>query len=347
MKMFKRKLISSLIYLQLFGITANATILWAGSEDVDFPDGLACTTVGINRTNFARASVYACTASTISKGRPFSGGSVTSVWISAQYRPWNSPAGSRWFGFGKSGTNNGILLGSDNGNMFKIALWKYDGTTWTNMISESGASLSNGPIFKLDMQILNYGTNGTVNVYLNQSNSPVLTYTGDLTAGGNTGLDSVWISGGNSSSAYSEIIASTTDTRLMSLVALTPNAAGDTSQWTGAYTDIDETVYNDSDNIASSASGDVFQCNLSGLPAGTFSVLGVKIGARATNFSAAPTSIALGVKTNGAVSLQSAVTQLPVWSYMDTPILTTNPVTSTDWTPTDINNLQISVQSAP
>ncbi|MGZ3747535.1 MAG: hypothetical protein ACXWRE_09195 [Pseudobdellovibrionaceae bacterium] len=327
---------------------AKATILWVGGEDVDFPNGSQACNSNLAgwRSGYGRIAVYSCTNGSVAKGVPFAGGGVTSAWLSAQFRYWSEAGSSKFFGFGISGTDNGIFLGISAANAYKAAIWKHDGTTWTELASASNTTFSDGPNYKLDMQIVNYGANGTVNIYVNQGASPIVTYTGDIRSSGATSFDSFYLAGGNSSGPFSELIASTTDTRLLSLVTLQPNAAGDTTQWSGAYTDIDEALTDDSDNVATATSGNNFQCNLSNLPTGNFSIQAVKVAARATKTPTGATSISLGVKTNGSISVPTAAPLLDVWGYIET-FYPTNPVTSTSWTPTEINALQINIQAAP
>ena len=66
------------------------------------------------------------------------------------------------------------------------------------------------------------------------------------------------------------------------MASLAPSAAGDTNTWdSGAYTDIDEIVLDDTDMLKSGTAAQEFNCNLTDLPAGDFDVAGVKVTARA------------------------------------------------------------------
>ncbi|WP_413612345.1 hypothetical protein [Bdellovibrio sp. HCB-110] len=345
MKLCKWIAIATLVLSQ----SAQATILWAGGEEGDFSGGTLCLEAsnGIWRGGYARGALYNC-GSGIGKSVAFSGGTITSGWLSSQVRFWGIPTSTKLFGFGKLGTDDGIFVGIASSNQYKVAIWKVDGGSWTELASAAAASFSNGPIFKIDMQVINYGSSGTVNVYINASANPVLTYTGNISTAATSNLNGVFAVGpNNNSSGMSEIIASDADTRLLSLASLTPNAAGDTNQWTGAYTDIDETTVNDTDLINTATSGNVFQCNLSALPTGSWQVHGIKITARGTTVGGGISSIALGVKTNGSSHTQTPVSQSAVWSPFETSVYTTNPITSGAWTATEINALQIHIQSAP
>lgn len=348
-------LVSIAMFFALTVECAHAAILWAGGEDIDFPNGSApCTaTNGYFRSGFARASLWACGNGAISISNPFTGGAITSGWISFRASAWQYLQNNqRFVGFGKSGTGSAIFLGSDSGNSNKMALWKYDGTTFTEIASETGTSyLNTGTVYKFDMQIISYGASATVNVYLNGGASPLFSYTGNVLAGSATTLDEVVLSGyanygSNYYENYSEIFVSDSDTRLLSLATLAPNAAGDLNQWTGAYTNINPATINDTSVVSDTTSGDTFECKLNSLPSGNFSILGVKVGARTAKYGAGLTSIAVGVKTNATVSVPGATALGTAFTETETyyPI---NPVTSANWTSTEINALQINLKSAP
>jgi len=338
--------------------TASSAVLWAGGEDVDFPNGgSSCVFTGASnfRSSHAREAVSPCAIGG-SFSSVFSGGAITSGWISGRvYYGTLGTSGHRFFGFGKSGTNYSLWTGTDsNTNYTKLALYKYDGTTWTKLASEVGVSLTYTALNRIDMQVTNYGASATVNIYVNGGSSAALSYSGDVTVGGNTNLDrvAIYCNSGTSCSGiptygvYSELIVASSDTRNMSLATLAPNAAGDLNQWTGSYTDLNETTISDATVVANGVSGNNFQCNLSNLPTGSYSIQAVKISSRATKSETGPTSIAVGVKTNSTVSVPAA-TSLPVAFQLVETLYSTNPVTSSAWTSTEIDALQINLQIAP
>lgn len=353
-----KKLLSLLYgFLLLVAAQANATILWAGGEysDLEVVNQLCVSNNGYGawRTSYARFSLYNCGGGgTISKGYAFKGGAVTSAWVSAWVHPRGSAGAgavsAKFFGLGKVGTNDGILVGASAANANKIALWKLDGGVWTELASEAGASIVSNATYKIDVQLISYGSSGTVKIYISASANPIISYTGNISTAATTNLDSVFLVGPtNSYSGMSEFIVADQDTRLLSLATLTPNAAGDLSQWTGAYTDIDESTANDTDVVNATVSGNVFQCNLSNLPVGSWQVHGVKVNARATKVGSGISSMSLGLKTNGANHVPAPVSLGATWTTVESVIFNTNPVTTTNWTPTDINALQLHLEAAP
>ena len=172
----------------------------------------------------------------------------------------------------------------------------------------------------------------------------MLTYTGDVTTNGNTNLDAVAMHDGSLSSAYSEIVVSSQDTRSLSVATLTPNAAGDQNQWTGAYTDIDENGINDADLLLTTTADNNFLCHLTNTPSGSFSVKAVKVAARSITDGSGIGSLSVGVKTNSADNTPAAESLSTLWTTKETFYMT-NPVTLIDWTTTDLNNLQIKLKS--
>jgi hypothetical protein len=196
------------------------------------------------------------------------------------------------------------------------------------------------------MQVINYGSNATVNIYLNGGTLPRITFTGNVAPGTATNLDSVVTTSTNYNVAQSEFIVSDSDTRSLSLATLAPAGTGDTNQWTGTYSNINPISINDSSTISDTNAGDNFQCTMNALPTGTFTVVGVKIAARAIQTGSGLSSISVGVKTNSSISVPSSVSLPTTWSEVET-YYSTNPVTATTWTSSDINSLQIDLKSAP
>jgi hypothetical protein len=338
-----------LLLILAVGHRTHATVLWAGGEDIDFPAGAnicVSTNASAFRAGYAREALTPCQSGDFLISNTFSGGAVTSAWLSARVYPASCcNNGDHFLGLAKSGTNSSLWVGTSNSSSTQVALWKYDGSTWTMLANESGSSLTTYAINKFDMQVLNYGSSSTVNVFVNGSSTARITYTGNSVAGTATSLDEVALSG-YANDYVSEVIVSDSDTRALSLVTLAPSAAGDTSQWTGSYSNINPTTINDASVISDANSGDVFQCQMNSLPSGSFSIVGLKIGVRATKSSSGIGSLSIGVKTNSTASNPTAVGLSSSWAEAET-YYSTNPVTSTSWTSTDINALQISLQSAP
>ena len=324
-------------------------ILWCGSEDIDFPNGGAVTTdstAGYFRASYARGTIYNANAGVMLRSIPFPGGAVTSCWFSFYGRTFTSLSTSKGYvGLGLSNTAKGLFIGS-GASSTKLALLKFDGTTWTVLASESGTSLTVATLHRFDIQVIDFGANATINVYL--GGALLVTYTGDVTVSGMSNFDSVFTYCPLNATliGLSEVIVADDDTRTLSLVTLAPAAAGDANAWTGAYTAVDEIATNDADVVYTNTADQNCQFNLSNLPAGTFIIKGVKNAARvAKSASATANKLKLGVKTNSTVNVDTGSAATTAWVTQER-YMATNPVTAADWSMAEIDALQINLQSA-
>ncbi len=152
-------------------------------------------------------------------------------------------------------------------------------TLLTSMISPC---FSPARLIPMDLYI-NYATSGEVTLYC--SGVQVADYQGNITTDSATQLNQVQFSGafsGNSDPFWSEVIVSTTNTRSMRLVTLTPAANGNTDSWdTGGVSNINETTLNTGTVNASGTAGELqeYTIGTSSFPSGTYSVLGVFLNA--------------------------------------------------------------------
>jgi hypothetical protein len=281
-------------------------------------------------------------------GNAFSGGPVTSAWLTFQFvASLGLGSSNKLCGLGKySTTNKGIFVGTSSSNGQKVALLKFDGSTVTQLATETGTSISLGSFHKFDMHVTNYGASSSIDVYMD--GNLLISYTGDCSVSGVTGLDCVmcqYTRGSATLGGLSEFIVSTTDTRKMSLVTHYPNAAGDVLEFTGAYTTVDEITIDDSDLAYDNVDGHRAMYNLSNTPAGTFSVLAVKEAVRASRSSdSSPTSINLGIKSGGTVDVNANRSLGIGWGTVER-LMTVNPVTGNLFTTAELDALQIVVES--
>lgn len=329
------------------------SILWVGGEDIDFPN--AGGVVGVNttsggfRSGYSRCSIFSATA-TVSgiKSTVFPGGSVTSAWLGAQLWSQNNTFQQSYdIGFSTSSLvgTPGIYIGTPS--PAKLSIVKFDGTTFTTLASETGNSLANGSLTKIDMQVISYGASGTVNVYAN--GALVVTFTGNIAVSGMTNFDSVVIGRTQTAGTWcaaSEIIVATTDTRSLALATLAPTGSGSTDAWTGAITTINGISLSDaSPNYTNTVSLNQ-EAAVNSLPSGNWAIQLVKIAARAA-VSASPTAshVALGYQKSGTVAVGSA--QSPGLSYATLEEYdTVNPLTSAAWVQSDLTSIQLAMQSS-
>lgn len=318
-------------------------IIWAGGEDIDFPgSALTINTSAGFDTGMSRCTIASTTNGAIFKSTTFNGGAVSSAWVSFQCY-FGTPTTEYIIGGISLSTagNEGILIGINTSTSSKVSLYKVDGTN-TILASETGTSLSGFTRYKFDIHISTFGASATVDVYINTA--LIISYTGDITTTNiSTEFDCVGIIAYTARLALSEIIVSDEDTRLMRLKTLAPNAAGDANDWTGAYTNVDETTNSDTDVIYTDTTGQALQLNLTGMPAGTYNVKAVKMAARVSDGYGA-LDLKIGVKTNSAIHLGSQNALGNYWKTIEY-LVQNNPETSAAFTGGEIDALQVAFNS--
>lgn len=287
-------------------------IYWCGGEDIDFPGATQLNMELLStyfRSGYARIAI---SNPSLRNSLPFESGELTSAF--ATIRAWlDNGTSSKYFGLVKSGSGGkGIYFGTGAANL-RAAIWIYDGTTWTKLAEEAGASLpykstANGHLI---MQLSSYGASATVKLF--HGATELLSYSGDVSIAGVTGFDAFgW--GGAGTFKASECIVCDLHPSTLSLVTHYPNAAGDANAWTGAYTDIDEAAISDADAVYVDSAAQDAQFNLRPTPAGTFAVDAIKIVARACKTGdAAVGTVALGVKSDGTVDVDAGHALTTAW----------------------------------
>jgi len=315
-------------------------ILWCGGEDIDFTcaDGFTITTDTARfRSTYSRCAVMAGAKEGIMYSPTFS--SQTSAWLSLIAYPPTIADGVayRYFGLGASGTTKGIYVGALGAYP---RIMTFDGTTETVLATSTSKSFDTGTRARFDLQVSNYGSSGTVNLY--QNGVLIATYTGDITISGVTGFDCVY----NKRTSISEVIVSDTDTRnIIGLKTLAPTSDGTTTDWTGTYADVDETTISDADANYTDTTDLDQQFNVTDLPAGTFYISSVKIACRATKSEDASIGkIKLGWKNGATTAVGTAQSLTTEWAtYEELDAL--DPTTSAAWAQADMNDLELTVRS--
>lgn len=237
------------------------------------------------------------------------------------------------------------LTSSSTGSTFFVD--KYDGTTGTTLATSTG-TLATSTLYRFDVAV-SYGAAGRVRVWLDGTLA-LDTGTIDTTVSGATALDGVHFAAMSTTTSttmfISEVIVADEDTRPLSLKTLAPNATGDSSQWTGAYTDVDETTASDTDVLSSATAGQVTNMECTGMPAGAsgLAVRAVKVVASALRGTSGPQKLALGVKS-GSTSGYSADLTLDTGYTTVSNTWTVNPATSAAFTGAEIDSLKLAVKS--
>jgi hypothetical protein len=188
---------------------------------------------------------------------------------------------------------------------------------------------------------VNYAVSGQVIVYLD--GTEIINYSGDVTTNSATTISHfdlgqlVSASGaGGTATFWTEVIASTLDTRSLRLVTMPPAANGNTFAWTNSYASIDEITMDDADLCASAAANDILETTVtsSGIT-GTPAIVAVCITARAQKGSTGPQNASLMVRTGGN-DYVTASHALPAAFSRVADVFETNPATSGAWAYTDL-----------
>jgi hypothetical protein len=331
------------------------TILGCWGEDTDLQTKAVgfTTGTGYGRTGYSRIAVGHYSQTVDSLSYPIAS-PVTSCWLSAQVYSGMSSTSRRFLGLGRSGFSGGIWLRTDASNSWKLALVKVnESDAETVLATETGASIVG--LTRFDIRVDSFGASGRVRVYVTAAATPVIdTGAGgtDLTwASGPSNLDVVRyrnITSNTGNMTYiSETILADEDTRMMSLVTLYPNAAGASNNFSvGTYAEVDEnTVANDADVMSSATSGQHAELALSNLPAGNFTIKAVKVSARAARGASGPQQLKLGIRDNTAgISVDAGRTLDVVWGEYHR-LMTTNPATAAAWAQSEIDPLQLAIES--
>lgn len=273
------------------------SILWMGGEDVDFPNAAAVsvnTTSSTYRTGYSRCSISSGSDSNYCKSTLFRGGAVTSAWMTfyVDYSISSTHVEQVLAGFGSS-TGGGSQI-----NGLAVTCSAVDGAAALARVSTAGAVITisdfiagpnifpvGGGISRVDLQVINYGSSGTFNLYVN--NVLELSYTGNLSISGITGFDSIIMSGGGqfavNAQPMSEFLVSTDDSRAyLGVVTDFPTGNGTTQQWSNpAYTNFNPIVINDANSTFSNTNGQDEQVTIQDIPSGNFRIVGTKVAARA------------------------------------------------------------------
>lgn len=326
------------------------TILFCGGELEDFVlSGTVThdTASNARRTTYSRVSVIPDPTATAAHRAVASFTASSAFWVTARfYQPSSFATNAIFLQFASGGSVRLRLRMTGSTSTTTFYVEKYDGTTATTLAT-STSTLSTAALTRLDISVT-YGSSGSVKVY--KDGTLILdTGTLDVTAGGSTTLDAVHLSSANSSSytSWSEVIVCTQDSRTLSLKTMVPDAAGTTSSWTGAYTDIDDITAADVDVLTSATANQVTSVNTTGMPTGwsNLTVTAVKVVASAARGSTGPSKLALGVRTNSSDSFPTAVTLDTGFSAATTTFYELNPVTGVAWTTTEVDALQIAFRS--
>lgn len=324
------------------------TVLFCGGELEDFTRS-GGTPVPTSSASYIRSG-YSRMAINITGNSDYIAASFprqTTVGATTRYfrgGVWTSTG--RMLGFTAGGAANVRLAIVGTASTGYVRLVKYDGVTET-VLATSTVSPPYNTLARVDLYVEGYGANARVRVYFD--NVVFIDYTGDITIAGCTGYDGLWLANPSPlvNCAYSEVIVADEPTTRMSLVTLAPSGAGDANTMDGGnYGSIDEYPCDYSDVVWSGTADQRILVAANDLPAGTFTVRGLKLNAISAKGTAGPGSLALGLKsaTTESFDLEQSLsvnysTVSKFWSL--------NPVTSAPFTLAEVNAIQLGIKSRP
>jgi hypothetical protein len=331
-------------------INAQATLLFAGGEDVDFycNSGGTCsvdTSPGTFRAGWARESYrVAATVSDPPTNRfataVFS--PVSTLWVHAQFCNFNpnvcvasTTSGAQMIRImDSSGNPTLIVRGTGTNGQVKISS-RTAGGTFTDLVTCS--SVIGTSLQQLDVYV-NYGTSGEVTLYNNSVQ--VCDYTGNVTNGdGATTLNQVEFSSPFALGDWSEVIVATTDTRGMSRFTANTSGNGNTTSFSGTNVCSSiwsATAFNDASYGFSGTNNAVHECTInSAVPAGSYSVQGLVMSARVLVGTTGPQHFDFVTRAGGTDYTSADFAPLNSFSNFTNYIQTTNPATSNPWAVSD------------
>ena len=313
--------------------TTNVSALWLD------------TTIGHFRTGYVRYGISVQPGVAI-RSKPFSA-PATNFWMSGRIYFGGSlydNSHSSWLvSFLDSNLRARIILlsnGSNPGGGYTVNTVNTSGTLTSLGTLSSTFSVNGVNPDKLDFNI-NYATSGSILIYIN--GVMVFSYTGDITTNGITALSYVQLSGVTAynndigPSTWSEIIVTNLDTRTQSLVSLTPVTLGNTMDWVGSVSNINNIQYNDMQGLTSSIAGQVAVFTTTPIPNGVSEILALEVGARSVAGFAGIQHLDLTVQVNGTNYYSADQSLVPAYSFVSNE-WQNNPYTSLSWQLSDFNN---------
>ena len=273
-----------------------------------------------------------------------------------------TPTADLWFSFYFTSSNNiatGVpffMVYGGGVELFRLQqaggpiLQYHNNTSWQS----SGVVMRYAENFRtrFDCHFVVHDSTGTLTVYIDGQEQTQANFgPGDTLLRGESLMDEVrWdhpITAGSVQAYISACFVSTTDTRMLTYVQRAIDGAGAETDWTGAYTDIDEAGGDDADLIQASTNADKATYTFAALPASFnagYSVPALGVSARASSGAASPANLQLAARhstTNGfsANNLLSSV----FGPHQATFVL--NPSTSLAWTFAEADAAEVGVQA--
>ena len=231
-----------------------------------------------------------------------------------------------------------------------IAMEYWNGASFTRMNS---FGINPNTLITFDIHFKIADTGGRFAIYMN--GNLLDEFLGDTNLFASAQVDGIELAGGNSTSNtthevnYSEVVVADESTIGWRVATIVPNADGTTTgQWTGSFADVDEITASDADNLNSTVSNDVELMGATNLstPAGALNgYKAVVAQARVKDDGgSSPLQFQFMVRTGGA-NYNSATIALSSSYTSEENLWLVNPGTTNPWTASEIDALELGVQS--
>jgi hypothetical protein len=325
------------------------TYYFVGGEDHDFLK-IGNATIDTATTAARRTANSRCTLKSVSGSGTVAGegwqcafsASASTFWLTGRFYLGTLTTGNanHFLALLSGAVRRLVLTPSTNTTSGFFRLNKINSAGTVTTLATSSTGFSANTIIKLDM-FVNYAVAGQVQVYLD--GVKIIDYSGDVTTDSATSLDGAvlghpFYAGSSASQVYwSEIIATSDDTRALNLKTTAVTANGNTYTFdNGNYANVNETVTDDTGLISSGTAGQLaqFAVDASGIT-GTPAIRALCISARAQKGGTGPQNAKMSVRAGGIDQL-SGVLALPAAMNRVSYIFTTNPNTSGPWAYSDL-----------
>lgn len=351
----------------------SATIYFAGGEEIDFniiegvfPPAFN-NTAGNYRSDWSRGGIsiqngingahFPDSPGFASFWRSPIFDSVSDFWWHAQVSIEFSAtdSGINCFGFA-SPDGKWRLAVQGTGTSGQWRLIKRDASAVSTTLATSAAGVFTGGgiafgggILQLDAHIV-YGTSGSFDLYLNGSNTAAISYTGDITTNSATQINRFFGASHRAANVniWSEAIVADSDTRAMGLLTLAPDSDGNTQDWLGSASDINETSTDDTTFVNSNTNNQISEWTTTvTIPTGNWDVETVWQTVRINKGADGPQHFDFVIRPASGSTDYPTTDYTPAAGFGNlTYQWPTNPDTSMDWIVADIGTgFNIGVES--
>lgn len=327
------------------------SILWAGSEIEAFAvvGGATAGTSALASNadpNFSRGYLNLTGTSTRCNLLDF--GAIPEAWFHyrwGEYSAGTESSARNLVTFFTSAGQGILRLRQEGTSAPNKVLQYWDGASWVNIGSIRTISTVNGRLFDIQCKI--DPVDGRFALYVDGALVSELTGNTDFFS---AGVDYVSLQGWGSTNErrVTECIIADEPTLGMRLATLGADGNGANTSWSGSYLDIDEIIVNDSDMISSTTIGEEESFTLANLSTEAAALVprAVIVSTRARNAPSGPQSFQSLIRTSGTNFTSPSFTGLLTsFSGGYQSIWENNPNTSSPWSPSEINSLEMGAKS--